>query len=159
MLFGDKEDYRATVHGVVKSWTRLSDGAHTHMLAVPGLKRCCLPHSDNRRNFSLVSVVATVMLLNKWFMFPYGHYKSHSHLLSPLQVTESGKEYLNYLAVWVANIPCLKCWKGKLQRRVFADTLNQKQCEGLREGQGVGNAQDRQEDTCPRSGRIHLGPV
>lgn len=79
MLFVDK-DCRATVHGMGKSWTWLSAWARTHMLSAQGLKRCYLPHSDNRRHFSLVSVVGAVMLLIKWFVFPYGHYKSHSRL-------------------------------------------------------------------------------
>lgn len=66
------------------------------------------------------------------------HPSWQSHLLSPLQVTASGKEYLNYLAVWVAHIPCLKCWKGKLQWRVFADALNQKRVRGWGRGRGWG---------------------
>ena len=55
------------------------------VFSVQGLKSCHLPFTTfwQRRNSSLVSAAAIVVLLNNWLVFVYGHYKSHSRLLSP----------------------------------------------------------------------------
>ena len=40
-LVMDREAWRAEIHGVAKSWTRLSDGSDLNAIAILSISECC----------------------------------------------------------------------------------------------------------------------